>query len=251
MTTEKFTTAAETFTKNVNDTMKWLQETTATILETQSKQIKSASEIYNKAVTASWENINTNNFNSFWMPGTVFEIMQKNIETISNLSKASMKSAWEFGKQTETNSSKEAITKIVDAYKKQVEEIAVFNQQSFETLNKQFADTTTWTPWAEKFKKEFETSVETSKVKVKEIVDAYNKIATPSVESNKELFNNLNKQITASVNENLKQWSEFTNAYTTKFADVKNPVDFFKATTAETTTTTATKKKTANAVANN
>lgn len=251
MTTEKFTTAAETFTKNVNDTMKWLQETTATILETQTKQIKSASEIYNKAVTASLENMNTNNFNSFWMPGTVLEIMQKNIETISNLSKASMKSAWEFGKQTENTSSNEAISKIVDAYKKQVEEIAVFNKQSFETLNKQFADTTTWTPWAEKFKKEFETSVETSKVKVKEIVDAYNKIASPSVDSNKELFNNLNKQITASVNENLKQWSEFTNAYTTKFADVKTPADFFKTAETETATATATKKKTANAVANN
>lgn len=230
MTTDKFTTAAETFTKNVNDTMKWLQETTATILENQTNQMKSASEIYNKAVTSTLEN--TKNFTgSFWMSETVLEIMQKNIETISNLSKTTMKTAWEFGKQTENNTySKETVSKIVDAYKKQVEEIAVFNKQSFETLNKQFADTTTWTPWAEKFKQEFEASVETSKGKVKEIVDNYNKIATPSVEANKELFNKLNNQITASVNENLKQWSEFTNAYTTKFADVKNPADVFKAT---------------------
>lgn len=230
MTTDKFTTAAETFTKNVNDTMKWLQETTATILENQTNQMKSASEIYNKAVTATLGN--TKNFTgSFWMSETVLEIMQKNIETISNLSKTTMKTAWEFGKQTENNTySKETVSKIVDAYKKQVEEIAVFNKQSFETLNKQFADTTTWTPWAEKFKQEFEASVATSKGKVKEIVDNYNKIATPSVEANKELFNKLNNQITASVNENLKQWSEFTNAYTTKFADVKNPADVFKTT---------------------
>lgn len=243
MTTEKFTAAAETFTKNVNDTMKWLQETTATILETQTQQVKSASEIYNKAVTATIEN--TKNFTgSFWMSETVFEIMQKNIETISNLSKTTMKTAWEFGKQTETNSySKEAVTKIVEAYKKQVEEIATFNKTSFETLNKQFADTTTWTPWAEKFKKEFEASVETSKEKVKEIVDNYNKIAAPSVEANKELFNKLNNQITASVNENLKQWSEFTNAYTTKFADVKNTTETFK--------TTAKKKATVAEVINN
>lgn len=247
MTTENFTTAAETFTKNVNDTMKWLQETTATILETQTQQMKSASEIYNKAVTATLENT-TNFTGSFWMSETVLDIVQKNIETISNLSKTTMKTAWEFGKQTETNpTSKETVSKIVDAYKKQVEEIAVFNKQSFETLNKQFADTTTWTPWVEKFKKEFETSVETSKGKVKEIVDNYNKIATPSVETNKELFNKLNNQITASVNENLKQWSEFTNAYTTKFADVKTPADVWK--TEE--TNTATKKKTATAVANN
>lgn len=249
MTTENFTTAAETFTKNVNDTMKWLQETTATILETQTQQMKSASDIYNKAVTATLENMNTSNFTgSFRMSETVLEIMQKNIETISNLSKTTMKTAWEFGKQAETNTySKETVSKIVEAYKKQVEEISTFNKTSFETLNKQFSDTTAWTPWAEKFKKEFEASVEASKGKVKEIVDNYNKIATPSVDANKELFNKLNNQITASVNENLKQWSEFTNAYTTKFADVKNPADVWKTTE----TNTATKKKTAAAVTNN
>jgi hypothetical protein len=239
MTKENFTSAAETFTKNVNETMKWLQETTATILETQSKQMKSASDIYNKAVHATLENMNTTNFtNTFWISETVVEILQKNIEVISNLSKSTMKTAWEFGKQTQTDTySKETVSKIVDAYKKQVEEISTFNKNSFETLNKQFADTTTWTPWAEKFKKEFEASVETSKGKVKEIVDTYNKIATPSVEANKELFNKLNKQITSSVNDNLKQWSEFTSAYTEKFKNAEAPTEFF------TTATAATKKK--------
>ncbi len=40
MTTEKFTDATETFKKNVSETMKWLQDTTATIIETQNKQMK-------------------------------------------------------------------------------------------------------------------------------------------------------------------------------------------------------------------
>ncbi len=228
MTTEKFTTAAETFTKNVNETMKWLQDTTATILETQTKQMKSASEIYNKTIHATLENMNTNNLsNAFCISETMVDILQKNMEIISNISKTTMKTAWEFGKQTSSeNYSKETIAKAVDAYKKQIEEITAFNKKSFDTISKQFANTTTWTPWAEKFKKEFETTVETSKGKMKEIVDTYNKLTTPSVEANKELFNKLNKQIDTGVNENLKLWSEFTNAYATKYADVKNPADY-------------------------
>lgn len=243
MTKNNFTTAAETFTKNVNDTMKWLQETTATVLENQSKQMKSASEMYNKTIKSTWETMTNSNFEaSLWISEAVAEMAQKNFDFISNFSKSTMQTVWEFSKEANTETySKETIAKVIDTYKKQLEQISTFNKGTFETLNKQFANTanwSTWTAWAEKFEKEFETSVATSKEKVKEIVDSYTKLNTPSYEVSKDFFNKLNQQVTSSVNENVKQWSEFTKSYTEKFKDVKNPTEFFKP-----TTTTTSKKK--------
>ncbi|MES2591451.1 MAG: hypothetical protein V4608_06170 [Bacteroidota bacterium] len=232
MTSEKFTTASETFTKNVNDTMKWLQDTTTTILETQSKQMKSASDIYTKAMNTAWGTINKENFNtSFGVSETIVEILQKNIETISNMAKASLKTAMEFGKQADSEKfSKETMTKIIESYKTQVEEITAFNKKSFEAITKQVDTTkTSFTPLAEKFKKEFETTLTASKAKAQEIIDTYSKQAAPSVEVNKEIFNKLNKQMNASVTDNLKLWSEFMNEYSTKASETKDAAAFFKA----------------------
>jgi hypothetical protein len=233
MTTEKFTETAETLKKNVTNTMKWLQDTTSTIIETQSKQMKSASEMYSKVMTATLEGITKDNFStSFQWSETMVEVLKKNIEAISEMSKTTMKTATEFGKQTSTETfSKETMTKIIDTYKKQVEEITTFNKKSFETITKQFDLTNTTTPfttYAEKFKKEFEANVETSKEKVQTIVDSYKKIATPSTEANKELFNKLNTEINTSVNSNLKIWSDLLNTYSAKGFETPNMTEFFK-----------------------
>jgi hypothetical protein len=231
MTTEKFTETAETFKKNVNDSMKWLQDTTATIIETQNKQMKSASEMYSKAITETLEGINKDNFNSsFGWSETVVDILKKNIETISEMSKVSMKTAVEFGKQAGADTfSKEKTAAIIDSYKKQVEEITAFNKNSFDSITKQFELTkTSFAPWAEKFKKEFEAAIASSKEKIQSIIDSYSKVANPSVQTNKEVFNKLNEQINANFNANLKFWSELTNAYNTKKFDTKNVADFFK-----------------------
>ena len=188
MTTEKFTDATETFKKNVSETMKWLQDTTATIIETQNKQMKSASDIYNKTMNTAFAGINKDNFSSsFGVSEKVAEILQKNIETITNMSKATMKTAMDFGKQaTSETFSKDSTSKIVESYKKQVEEITAFNKKSFESLTKQFDTTNTTTAeWTEKWKNEFETTVATSKEKIQSIVDSYTKLATPSFESKK------------------------------------------------------------------
>jgi len=231
MATEKFSEATETFKKSVNDTMKWLQDTTATIIETQNKQMKSASEMYSKAMSSTLEGINKDNFkNSFGWSETVVEILKKNIETISDMSKASMKTAMEFGKQNGSETfSKEKVATIIESYKKQVEEIIAFNKKSFDNITKQFETTkTSFTPLAEKFKKEFESTIASSKEKIQSIIDSYSKIANPSVEANKDIFNKLKDQMNANFNTNLKFWSELTNAYGTKNFETKNVADFFK-----------------------
>lgn len=248
MTTEKFTDATETFKKNVSDTMKWLQDTTATIIETQNKQMKTASDIYNKTMNTAFAGINKDNFSSsFGVSEKVAEILQKNIETITSMSKATMKTAMDFGKQASSETfSKDSTAKIVESYKKQVEEITAYNKKSFEALTKQFDSTkTTTAEWTEKWKKEFETTVATSKEKIQSIVDTYTKVATPSVETNKELFNKLNDQMNTNFNANLKFWSDLTNAYNTKGFETKNVVDFFKNNTF--TGTNGTKKQTTTA----
>ncbi len=231
MATQKFTETAETFKKNVSDTMKWLQDTTATIIETQNKQMKSASEMYSKAINMTLEGMNKDNFNSsFGMSETMMEIFKKNIETISNMSKATMKTAMEFGKQTGADAfSKDKIATIVESYKKQVEEITALNKKSFDSITKQYdAAKASFAPMAEKFKKEFDATMGTSKAKIQEIIDSYSKITKPSIEANKEMFSKLNKQMGASVSDNLKLWSDFMSAYTTKNSEAKNITDLFK-----------------------
>jgi len=231
MTTKKFTETAETFKKNVSDTMKWLQDTTATIIETQNKQMKSASEMYSKAINVTLEGINKDNFSSsFGMSETMVEIFKKNIETITDMSKATMKTAMEFGKQASTETfSKEKVATIIESYKKQVEEITAFNKKSFDNISKQFEATkTSFTPLAEKFKKEFESTIATSKEKIQSIIDSYSKLANPSAKTNNEVFNKLNEQMNTNFNANLKFWSELMNAYSTKKFDTKNVADLFK-----------------------
>ncbi len=235
MTTEKnFTEATETFKKNVTDSMKWFQDTTATIIETQNKQMKLASEMYSKAINATIEGVNKDNFNtSFGWSETIVELLKKNILTITEMSKSSMKTAADFGKQASSeNFSKETASKLIETYKKQAEEIAAWNKKSFETLTSQFETTkTSYTPFVEKYKKEYEATFVKSKDKVQSIVDTYSKFANPSVESNKELFSKLNSQMNDNFNTNLKFWSDLTSEYnlnTTETSKEGSAVNFTK-----------------------
>lgn len=235
MTTEKnFTEATETFKKNVTDSMKWFQDTTATIIETQNKQMKLASEMYSKAINATIEGVNKDNFNtSFGWSETIVELLKKNILTITEMSKSSMKTAADFGKQASSeNFSKETASKLIETYKKQAEEIAAWNKKSFETLTSQFETTkTSYTPFVEKYKKEYEATFVKSKDKVQSIVDTYSKFANPSVESNKELFSKLNSQMNDNFNTNLKFWSDLTSEYnlnTTETSKEASAVNFTK-----------------------
>jgi hypothetical protein len=47
---KNFTETTEGFKKNVTESMKWFQDRTKTIIETQSKQIELASEIWSKVI---------------------------------------------------------------------------------------------------------------------------------------------------------------------------------------------------------
>ena len=235
MTTEKnFTEATETFKKNVTDSMKWFQDTTATIIETHNKQMKLASEMYSKAINATIAGVNKDNFNtSFGWSETIVELLKKNILTITEMSKSSMKTAADFGKQASSeNFSKETASKLIETYKKQAEEIAAWNKKSFETLTSQFETTkTSYTPFVEKYKKEYEATFVKSKDKVQSIVDTYSKFANPSVESNKELFSKLNSQMNDNFNTNLKFWSDLTSEYnlnTTETSKEGSAVNFTK-----------------------
>jgi hypothetical protein len=213
MKTENFT---EAFKNNVNNTIKLFQDSTMAIIEAQSKQIEFASEICTKAVN-SFESFNKTNFDgSFGTPEKIIETIQKNFENMSNMTKATLKTAFDFGKQTSSSTfSKEIMDTIIESYSKQTENIASFNQKYFDAVNKQFNATKQFfnSSLTEKLKKDFDSNLELSKEQLHAIIDSYNKITNPSSETNQSFFKKLNEQLDTMVNVNLKLWSDLIGAY--------------------------------------
>src|ERR1035437_670579 len=114
MTTKNFTEGAETLNKNVNDAMKWFQDTTSAIMETQSKQLEYANDMYSQMV---------NNY--------LGEIKKDNFNNSFDTSKTIM----EFGKQTD---SKDVLKTMTETFSKQIDTITNVNKNTFDTLSKQF-----------------------------------------------------------------------------------------------------------------
>src|SRR5687768_17563818 len=136
MTTEKF---EETFKKNVNDYIRAVQDSSKAIIDAQSKQFAFASDIYSKMINT-FEQINGNGVdNVLGTPGKFAETVQKNFDSISNLAKATINQALEYGKQVASGPfPKEFTNYIIENYRKQVNDIAALNQHYLDSLPKQF-----------------------------------------------------------------------------------------------------------------
>jgi hypothetical protein len=230
MTTETF---ADAFKKNVSNTMKLFQDSTTAIIDVQAKQVEFASNLYTQALDT-FESINKNNLgNSFDSPEKMIEIIKKNFESISNLSKSTLKTALELGNRTfSTAFSKQVIDKISETYSKQAEEIAVFNQKYFDIMSKKFDTTAPFFNYSlmEKLKKDFDANIEFSKEQLHSIIDSYNKITNPSFESNKFFLNEISKQIDTMVDTNLRLWSELMSEFNFKTTETSNTNTNFKKT---------------------
>src|ERR1035437_4090879 len=136
MTTKNFTEGAETLNKNVNDAMKWFQDTTSAIMETQSKQLEYANDMYSQMVNNYLGEIKKDNFNnSFDTSKKIMDMMQKNVESFIKASNEAMKTIMEFGKQTD---SKDVLKTMTETFSKQIDTITNVNKNTFDTLSKQF-----------------------------------------------------------------------------------------------------------------
>ncbi|HEY4797781.1 MAG TPA: hypothetical protein VII99_01780 [Bacteroidia bacterium] len=221
MKTEKNTRESETFTKNVNDAMKWFQSSNATMIDAYTKQMEFATDICNKALNTATE---------FWNPAfdqslkydfkntldvqkKMMEIVQKNIQSISDVSKSTLGQIIELGKKNNSaDLSKETFKKIFDSFTKQADAITSFNENYFESINKQFGDAKKLnTPFIENLKKEFEANIELSKKELDVIIDSYKKLAKPSMEANMKMMDEMNSQMNSAINTNMKLWSELIN----------------------------------------
>ncbi len=213
---KNFTETTEGFKKNVTESMKWFQDRTKKIIETQSKQIELASKIWSKVINRGVGVFNKEDSTGpFGWSEIIVELLKTNILTITEMSKYYIKTDADFGKKTSSENSKEMVREIIEGYKKQAEEINAWNKKSFETLKSQFEKSgKSNSLFLEGYKRDYETMVVKSKDKFQSIIDTWSESKTAnSVESNRELWSKLNSQMNDNFNTNLKFWSDLTTEY--------------------------------------
>lgn len=208
----KNTEGVEALNKNIKSMMKWFQDTTLEMLETQNKQLKATNELYSKSLNNCFEDIKKNDFTRpFNMPKEMIEMMQKNTKDFVINSNAAIKKMIDFGqKQNSGSFSTDFLNKMSETFNKQVEAITEANQNYFDNFYKQ-VDTSTFSPSFDKLKTAFETNFKSSKKTMQDIVDSYSKQNHPTTEANKKMMDDLNKNMTTMAENNLKLWSELLN----------------------------------------
>ncbi len=219
-TENNFTATAETIKENLAKGTKWMQDASAKLIETQKQQMKTATDMFNKSLATSQVDGTNNLNNSFAAPTkAIADLFQKNIETVTNLLKTTLKPVTEFSKISDKESLTKEIEKQVESLNKQVADLTILNQTNLDKILKQ-SDTTTksFTPLNEQFKKELEKAVASSKETMQTIVESYTAFAAPSMEANKETFEKLNEQIKTTINANIKFWSDLMNPTATPTA---------------------------------
>jgi hypothetical protein len=181
----------ETLRKNVDDTVRFFQESTKAVFDAQAKQIEFASNFFN------------------------LDNMQKNFESMSAYSKDTFKSA--IPKEFSVIP-KELMDTAMNAFGKQSENIIAFNQKYLDALSKQINTSKSWfdSSFIEKLNKDFESGAAYSRESFQAVIDNYKKVANPSFEVNKKFYSDLNEQLNAAFQANFKLWSELINVYNSK-----------------------------------
>lgn len=216
MSTKNHKEGAEEMNKDVENAMKWFQDTTSAIMETQNKQMEFANDMYSQMVNNYLGEIKMDSFDtSFDLPKKMMDKMQKNTESFIETAKTGMKTFMDYSKQTDSmNFSKDILKTMTENFNNQLDLITKVNKNSFDALSKQFnSSKTTFTPAFEKSKKEIEANFKKSKEAMQEIVDSYSKLKTPSIEANKKMLDDLNKNMNAMAQNNFKLWTELLNNY--------------------------------------
>lgn len=244
MTTENnFTAATETLKENAAKATKWMQDANAKLMEIQKQQIKTVADFFNKNTSVSQFGA-ANKFNNPFGESTkaITDLFQKNMETVTNLLKTTLKPVTDFSKFSDKEALTNEMKKQFETLNQQVADLALVNQTNLDTILKQFDTTTkTFTPLNEQYKKEIEKTVEASKETMQSIIDSYSNLAAPSMEANKETFEKMNEQIKTSINANMKFWSDLLNNQTN--ATVAKPTTEKKADVVKIIAAPTTKKQ--------
>lgn len=217
MTTENnFTATAETIKENVAKGTKWMQDANTKLIEMQKQQIKTVADMFNKKGSTSQFG-GVNNFNNPFGESTkaISTILQKNMETFTDLMKTTLKPLTDLTKFADKDALTKEMKKQFETLNQQLADLAIVNQNNLDTVLKEFDTTTkTFTPLNAQYKKEIEKTIESSKETLQSIIDSYSNLTAPSMEANKETFEKMNEQIKTSVNANIKFWSDLLNNQT-------------------------------------
>lgn len=214
----KNTEGAEALNKNVKNMLKLFQDTSLEIMETQTKQLKVANEMFSKALNNYFDEIKKSDFNeSFNVSKEMMETMQKNTKDFMSKYNDASKKIMEFGQSKKADSYlNDFLSKITETFNKQIVDLTTVNKNYFNSLN----SSTTFSPLLDKLKTEFDTNFKSSKKTMQDIVDSYSQLKTPTTEANKKVLDDLNKNMTTMAENNLKLWSELIS--NTNKPDSKN-----------------------------
>lgn len=215
MTTTKNTKGQETLNKNFENMLNWFQDASIEMIESQSNQLKVANEMFSKTLNNYFDGIKKSDFTgSYNMPKEMIEMMQKNTKDFVSNSNAALKKMMDFGQQQNSSFfSTDFLNKISETFNKQMESITEANKNYFDNFSKQ-VDTSTYSPSYDKLKTAFETNFKSSKKTMQDIVDSYSKQNHPTIEANKKVLDDLNKNMTTMAENNFKLWSELFNKTT-------------------------------------
>lgn len=213
MKTEKDSNPTGKINELENNAMKWFTDNTLKMTEMYTKQINQSVEAYNKFFNTSFPIGKTG-----WNPNeTISDVMKKNAELfLNNLKMFSEKSQETIDNSISTFSdfnkkhdlSEGTIKNIVTTYENQILQMIDYNKQLFGTLEKElhskhFDVDDLIEKSANKMKHDFETSREA----VKKFIETYSTKTDFSLNANKKLIEEINKQIEKLVESNKEFWT--------------------------------------------
>lgn len=199
--TTKNTKEQETLSKNMENMLKWFQDTSLEMIETQSKQLQVANEMFAKTLNNYFDGIKKSDFN---VSKEMIETMQKNTKNFIQKFNEASETIMGFGQKKGNTYSTDFLNKMTDIFNNQLETMTTINKNYFDSLN----TSTTFGPLFDKLKVEFDTNFKTSKQKMQEIIDSYTKVKLPTTETTKKVLEDLNKNMTVMAENNFKLWLE-------------------------------------------
>lgn len=207
-TENNFTDTAETIKENVTNDIKWMQNANAKLVETQKQQLKNATDAFNRVLTSAPMDATGKFNNTLGVSGKLMtEVLQKNIESYSNLLKTTMKPLSEYSKYLDGEILSKEVKKQVEQLNKQFNDLTVLNQTNFDIMFKQFEMATkSFVPLAEQLKKEINITGGSTRDAFQSIMDSYSAFSTPAMETGKNTFERLNEQMMANANANIRFW---------------------------------------------
>lgn len=216
MKTEKITQTAEAFNENVNTSMKWFQDSTALIFETQSKQMKFATDMYTNLLNSYFGNFESKSFNnSAFGTEKMTEMIAINVDHISKMAEENLRILNEFS--TQANSSlfvKESMEKLIDYYKKQIEMMTAFNQNAIGAFMKETEISNAFMkPFSENLRNEFGLTTQLVNEGFKDMIANFTNMSNPSYGTSQKFVGDMTNQIQAAFKNSIGLWAEILNNY--------------------------------------